>query len=104
MSSNNIKQKLREKKIKRFIYFIPKLTPIEFIGLCNLFKVKILKEDASPRDFSEMLEDCINVFENLRDKQKNEILSLFKSIEKEKKREKKEVDCNGITTKSTKKE
>ena len=42
------------------------MAAIEFIGLCNLFKVRILEDDtAEPRDFGDMLEDCIDKFETL---------------------------------------
>lgn len=93
--------KLEEKKIKSFIYAIPKLTAIEFIGICNLFKVKILDEDANPRDFGDLLEECIDVFEHLNKTKKKEILKLLKEIQKEKKME---VAPNGSAAESAKKE
>lgn len=85
-------ESIKEKRMKEFIYMIPELTPIEFIGVCNLFKVKILTEGAEPRDFSEMLEDCIDTYCALSSKKQKEILRLFKQLRKE---NKKAVKANG---------
>lgn len=85
----------KEKRMKEFIYMIPELTAIEFIGICNLFKVKILTESAEPRDFSELLEDCIDIYCALNSKKQKEILKLLKQLKKE---NKKAVKANGSST------
>ena len=85
----------KEKRMKDFIYMIPELTPVEFIGICNLFKVKILTDGAEPRDFSELLEDCIDTYGTLSSKKQKEILKLLKQLKKE---NKKAVKANGSST------
>lgn len=85
----------KEKRMKDFIYMIPELTPVEFIGICTLFKVKILTDGAEPRDFSELLEDCIDTYGTLSSKKQKEILKLLKQLKKE---NKKAVKANGSST------
>ena len=88
-------EKKKEKRTKEFIYMIPKLNAVEFIGICNLFKVKILTDGAEPRDFSELLEDCIDTYNTLNSKKQKEILKLLKQLKKE---NKKAVKANGSST------
>lgn len=86
-------EKKIEKQTKKFIRYVPKLTPVEFIGICHLFGVRILDEQAKPRDFGDMLEDCIDKFILLNKKRRKEILTLMEYAAKEK-----EVTTNGTST------
>ena len=86
----------KEEKTKKFIYALPQMAAIEFIGLCNLFRVRILEDDtAEPRDFGDMLEDCIDKFETLNARQQKEVLKMLKQLEKT---NKKEMKQNGTGT------
>lgn len=83
------------KTIDQFIFLIPKLEAVEFMGLARLLKVQVITEDDpaaenvkdrfKPREFSDVFEDVLRAFNSQNRSRKREILKLMKaSISKEK--------------------
>ena len=83
------------KTIDQFIFLIPKLEAVEFMGLARLLKVQVITEDDpaaenvkdrfKPREFNEVFEDVLRAFNSQNRSRKREILKLMKaSISKEK--------------------
>lgn len=83
------------KTIDQFIFLIPKLEAVEFMGLARLLKVQIITEDDpaaenvkdrfKPREFSDVFEDTLRAFKAQDRARRREILRLMKaSISKQK--------------------
>lgn len=71
-------------KKNELIELITKLEPVEFIGLARVLCVDIInKEDKTPRNFYDMLNDIVNKFNTLARKQRREILSVLRKVKKE---------------------
>ena len=51
-----------EKDYMKVLSLISKLEPIEFFGLMRLFNIQLLKEDQTPKDFNELMNDCTQVW------------------------------------------
>lgn len=83
------------KTIDQFIFLIPKLEAVEFMGLARLLKIQLITEDDpaaenvkdrfKPRDFTDVFEDVLHAFKAQDRARKREILRLMKaSISKQK--------------------
>jgi len=76
------------KPTEKLFDMIPKLKPIEFLGLARLLGVKVIEdklgEDGKPvpRLFSYVLEDVLQTFDKLSRKRKREIIRMMKDITK----------------------
>ena len=69
---------------KKFINLLLKLEPVEIIGLARILCVDIIdKENKEIRDFYYILNDIIDKFNMIGRKQRREILSILKRVEKE---------------------
>lgn len=69
------------KDIDKLIQIIPKLEPIDFIGLARLLKVNLIEEKdgkTEPRDFIEVLDDTLKAYECSNRDRKREILRIVK--------------------------
>lgn len=82
------------KTIDKFIFLIPKLEAVEFMGLARLLKVQVItesdpaaenvKDRFKPREFNEVFEDVLRAFNSQNRTRKREIIKLMKaSISKE---------------------
>ena len=69
------------KQIEKLFELIPKLQPIEFIGLARLLKVELL-EDEKPRSFVAVTEDVLSKFDKLGRAQQRSILRMVKAATK----------------------
>lgn len=71
---------------KKFLDSIPKLEPVEFLGLCGVLGVKLYAdaENKEPRDFLDMLTDLCEAFAHLNRARRREILSIMGRAMKEK--------------------
>ena len=72
-----------KKDLENFLTAIPKLEPVEFIGIVRLLGVKLFQESGEPKDFSDLLEEAIEKFQAIKRKGRREILRLLKNVEKE---------------------
>ena len=69
---------------QKLLTMIPKMEPVEFIGLARLLKVRLYKDEKDEeghfvnRPFSEVLEDVMTQFDKLDRTKKREILRLLK--------------------------
>lgn len=76
------------KTVEKLFELIPKLEPVEFVGLAHLLGVKLVeetnpstedaKERYTPRAFTEVLEDLLKKFETLGRGKKREIVKMVK--------------------------
>ena len=71
-------------KKNELIELITELEPVEFIGLARVLCVDIInEEDKTTRDFYDILNDIIDKVNTLARKQRREILSVLRRVEKE---------------------
>lgn len=73
----------------QLISLIPKLEPVEFMGLARVLRVKLFEEKNpsaekvedkyAPREFSDVLEELMMNFNKLNRARKREILKLVKN-------------------------
>lgn len=68
-----------EKTLLLFIERVSKLKEIEFLGLAKLLAVPMtVGEEKKPREFEEILSDCIDNFIMLNRQRRKEVLSVLK--------------------------
>ena len=76
------------KTVEKLFDLIPKLEPVQFIGLARLLGVKLIdleksdEKGAEPRQFTEVLEDVLRAFEKLNRKRQREVFQLVKQAVK----------------------
>lgn len=68
-------------QIEKLFELIPKLQPIEFVGLARLLKVELI-ENEEPRSFIAVTEDVLANFSKLGRGQKRTILRMVKAASK----------------------
>lgn len=69
------------KQIEKLFELIPKLQPIEFIGLARLLGVELL-EEKKPRSCIAVTDDVLNKFDKLGRAQQRSILRMVKAATK----------------------
>ena len=72
-----------EKDYMKVLSLISKLEPIEFFGLMRLFNIQLLKEDQTPKDFNELMNDFTQVWLGLNRKQQRNLKIFLKRVKKE---------------------
>lgn len=75
------------KEIDKLINIIPKLEPVEFMGLARVLKVSLFTgegESREPRDFTDVFEDVLESFSKCGRERRREILKLVKGAAKTK--------------------
>ena len=72
-----------EKDYMKVLSLISKLEPIEFFGLMRLFNIQFLKEDQTPKDFNELMNDFTQVWLGLNRKQRRNLKIFLKRVKKE---------------------
>lgn len=72
-----------EKDYMKVLSLISKLEPIEFFGLMRLFNIQLLKEDQTPKDFNELMNDFTQVWLGLNKKQRRNLKIFLKRVKKE---------------------
>lgn len=81
------KSKISQKQVMTFIQQISKLEPIEFFGLVNLFSISLDKEDKTPKDFYELLNEVVERYFNKDRKFRRKVDKILKAAtSKEKKK------------------
>jgi len=75
------------KQTERLLKDIPRLDPVEFMGLARVLKVKLMEPISTesetgqiklaPRDFTDILSDVLAAFEASNRKRRREILQLI---------------------------
>ena len=71
-----------EKDYIKVLSLISKLEPIEFFGLMRLFNIQLLKEDQTPKDFNELMNDFTQVWLELNRKQRRNLKIVLKRVKK----------------------
>lgn len=89
----NMFKSRQEKNLEEFLKLIPKLEPVEFVGLAKMFGVDLLnldetiyegeKEYHPPRDAEDIFEDMLDKFTSLRKQRQGEILGIMRDITRE---------------------
>lgn len=75
---NNKFYKYRTKRLDdQFAENLCKLESIEFLGLCHFCKIDIFDEEKQPRDFYDLLDELVNIFGALDNKNKKKIIRLM---------------------------
>lgn len=69
---------MNNKNLLDFIEIIPKLEPIEFLGLSKILCVSTVDENMEPRDFEDIFSDMIDRFISIGRKQRRDILKVIK--------------------------
>lgn len=77
-----------------FIAALPKLEPLEIIGLCKILCVSIKDENQQVKNGANLLEEMIKKFDVIGRAQKRQILKMIDELLKEKQR----MMNNGTTT------
>ncbi len=72
----------KEKELKDFITLIPKLEPIEFIGLSKILCVDLIDDKQEPRPFEDILTDMMEKLSSIGRKPRREILKITKQAAK----------------------
>lgn len=72
-----------EKDYMKVLSLISKLEPIEFFGLMRLFNIQLLKEDQTPKDFNELMNDFTQVWVGLNSRQRRNLKIFLKRVKKE---------------------
>lgn len=63
---------------------IKKLEAVEFIGLCKLLKVEVMKNEKEPRDFLEMYNDLVINYATAKKSYRKKIDTILKAAVKAK--------------------
>lgn len=74
----------KQKNLDSFITLIPKLEPIEFLGISKILCIKVVDKDFKPRLFTDIFESMLEKFSSIGKKQQKEILKVMKDCIKEK--------------------
>jgi hypothetical protein len=61
---------------EEFTIGLSKLEAVEFIGVCKVLGVALVKDNDEPREFRELLLDSISSFSALNRKQKRDLVKL----------------------------
>ena len=61
---------------EEFTIGLSKLEAVEFIGVCKVLGVVLVKDNDEPREFRELLLDSISKFSALNRKQKRDLVKL----------------------------
>lgn len=69
---------MNNKDLLNFIETIPKLEPIEFLGLSKILCVSTVNENMEPRKFEDIFSDMIDRFISIDRKQRRDILKVIK--------------------------
>ena len=67
-----------------FMTELTKLEITEFLGVARILKVKVLKEDETPRDFVEVFEDIVKGYNEASRDRRRELLKIIKTANKRK--------------------
>lgn len=79
------------KPVEKLLLMIPHMKTIEFAGLARVLKVKLIEENKDstseedkyvPRNFTDVLDNVLQNFEQLNRSQKREVLNLIKASNK----------------------
>ena len=74
---------LKETIEQKFMRALIKLEPQEFIGVCRIFKVRLLEEDKkTARDFIDIFSDLIENYSKANRERKREALKIVKEATK----------------------
>ena len=73
----------KEKTINQnFMELLIKLEAVEFLGLCKFLGVKLMEDSGSPRDFTDLLSDLMEKFQNLSRPRQRELIRILKKVNK----------------------
>lgn len=65
--------------LEEFTIMLSKMEAVEFLGICKVLKVGIVKNNDTPREFKELLFEVISKFEQLNRKQKRDLMKLLRA-------------------------
>lgn len=67
---------------QKFMELLIGLEAVEFLGLCKFLGVKLMEDSKSPRDFTDLLNDLMEKFQNLNRTRQRELLQILKKVNK----------------------
>lgn len=67
---------------QKFMELLIGLEAVEFLGLCKFLGVKLMEDSKSPRDFTDLLSDLMEKFQNLNRTRQRELLQILKKVNK----------------------
>lgn len=67
---------------QNFMELLIGLEAVEFLGLCKFLGVKLMEDSKSPRDFTDLLNDLMEKFQNLNRTRQRELLQILKKVNK----------------------
>lgn len=75
---------MKKEKItnQKFMELLIGLEAVEFLGLCKFLGVKLMEDSKSPRDFTDLLNDLMEKFQNLNRTRQRELLQILKKVNK----------------------
>ena len=67
---------------QNFMELLIGLEAVEFLGLCKFLGVKLMEDSKSPRDFTDLLSDLMEKFQNLNRTRQRGLLQILKKVNK----------------------
>ena len=67
------------KPIDKLLTLIIKMDPIQFTGMARILNVPLVGDEQQPRDFTDVLSDCLEHFSHLSRDAKRNLLSILKA-------------------------
>lgn len=71
--------------VEDFTIALSKMEAIEFLGVCKVLGIEMVKKDGAPRKFNELLWEVVQKFIALNRKEKKELVKLVRAVNKNRK-------------------
>lgn len=71
--------------LEDFVRALSNLEAVEFLGVCRLLSVSLIKNEDTPRDFKELLYAVIDSYARIKPKKQKELLKLVREASKSQK-------------------